>query len=62
MQTGKHRGSLLWLMDHTRTAFGRRSMRWWISHPLINPEAIISRQEAVEWLSHERNTVYLYIN
>lgn len=41
-------GSLLWLMDHTRTKFGFRLLRNWISKPLINREEIESRYDSVE--------------
>uniref|UniRef100_A0AAV2MNU6 DNA mismatch repair protein MutS core domain-containing protein n=1 Tax=Knipowitschia caucasica TaxID=637954 RepID=A0AAV2MNU6_KNICA len=34
---GMVRGSLLWVLDHTRTAFGRRLMRKWVSQPLTDP-------------------------
>lgn len=41
-------GSLLWLMDHTRTKFGYRLLRNWISKPLTNREEIEKRFDAVE--------------
>ncbi|CCH47006.1 DNA mismatch repair protein [Wickerhamomyces ciferrii] len=41
-------GSLLWLMDHTRTKFGYRLLRKWISNPLIDREQIEKRFDAVE--------------
>uniref|UniRef100_G3NR70 MutS homolog 3 n=1 Tax=Gasterosteus aculeatus aculeatus TaxID=481459 RepID=G3NR70_GASAC len=40
---GGVRGSLLWVLDHTRTPFGRRLMRKWVSRPLTDP-----RQDAVQ--------------
>uniref|UniRef100_A0A3Q3ENC7 DNA mismatch repair protein MSH3 n=1 Tax=Kryptolebias marmoratus TaxID=37003 RepID=A0A3Q3ENC7_KRYMA len=33
--TNQVRGSLLWVLDHTRTPFGRRLMRKWVSQPSI---------------------------
>lgn len=29
-------GSLLWLLDHTKTKMGRRLMREWIGRPLLD--------------------------
>jgi len=46
--TNEQFGSLLWLMDHTRTKFGFRLLRQWISKPLINREEIEKRFDAVE--------------
>lgn len=33
---GSVKGSLLWVLDHTRTPFGRRLMRKWLSQPLTD--------------------------
>lgn len=35
---GQVKGSLLWLLDHTSTAFGARLMKQWVCHPLISRE------------------------
>lgn len=48
MRTGAKRGSLLSVLDQTRTAMGGRMLRNWIRYPLIDPEMILSRLEAVE--------------
>lgn len=45
---GGARGSLLWVLDHTRTPFGRRLMRKWVSRPLTDPRSISERQDAVQ--------------
>ncbi|XP_054466759.1 DNA mismatch repair protein Msh3 isoform X3 [Anoplopoma fimbria] len=45
---GGVRGSLLWVLDHTRTPFGRRLMRKWASRPLTDPRSISERQDAVQ--------------
>ncbi|XP_068422970.1 DNA mismatch repair protein Msh3 [Clinocottus analis] len=45
---GGARGSLLWVLDHTRTPFGRRLMRKWASRPLTDPRSIWERQDAVQ--------------
>ncbi|KAM4577311.1 DNA mismatch repair protein Msh3 isoform 2-T3 [Odontesthes bonariensis] len=48
-QTDGHvKGSLLWVLDHTRTPFGRRLMRKWVSQPLTDPLSISERQDAVQ--------------
>lgn len=41
------RGSLLWVLDKTKTAMGARMLRKYIEQPLIHKEAILHRQEAV---------------
>ncbi len=55
MLTKEKRGSLLWVLDKTRTAMGKRLMRSWIEKPLMNAAAIIRRHTAVEELVN--NTV-----
>jgi DNA mismatch repair protein MutS len=40
-------GSLLWHLDKTKTAMGGRLLRNWLLKPLLDPEAISSRQQAV---------------
>ncbi len=44
------RGSLLWVLDHTKTAMGKRLIRSWVEQPLVNYSSIILRQNAVEEL------------
>ena len=44
------RGSLLWVLDKTKTAMGKRLIRSWLEHPLLNVSAINNRQSAVEEL------------
>ncbi len=44
----KHkRGSLLWVLDKTKTAMGARLLRKYIEQPLIDKELIVNRLEAV---------------
>lgn len=50
MRTKEKRGSLLWVLDKTVTAMGRRRLRAWIERPLISHTAILSRLNAVEEL------------
>ncbi|XP_005795118.2 DNA mismatch repair protein Msh3 isoform X1 [Xiphophorus maculatus] len=45
---GSVRGSLLWVLDHTHTPFGRRLLRKWVSQPLTEPQCIAERQDAVQ--------------
>ncbi len=42
------RGSLLWVLDKTKTAMGARLLRSYIEQPLIHKEEIIKRQNTVE--------------
>ena len=41
------KGSLLWVLDKTRTAMGRRLIRGWMERPLLSPVQINRRQQAV---------------
>lgn len=47
MRTKEKRGSLLWVLDKTETAMGKRLIRTWITKPLLDPAAVIRRQRAV---------------
>ncbi len=44
------KGSLLWLLDRTRTAMGARQLRRWIDQPLLDRDAVKRRLDAVEAL------------
>ena len=44
------KGSLLWVLDKTKTAMGARLLRNWIEQPLIEKKKITARQDAVEEL------------
>lgn len=60
LRTNKKSGSLLWLLDETKTAMGGRKLREWIDHPLINENLIVERQNAVDDLLnyyYERNEI-----
>lgn len=46
----KRKGSLLWVLDHTKTAMGARYLRKCIEQPLINASQINLRLEATEEL------------
>ncbi len=49
------RGSLLWVLDKTRTAMGGRLLRSYIEQPLVDKEEIESRLDAIEVLN--KNTI-----
>ena len=59
------RGTLLWVLDRTKTAMGARLLRSFIEQPLIDREEIILRQNAVEelnmnYISREEISEYLH--
>ncbi|XP_005090364.1 DNA mismatch repair protein Msh3 [Aplysia californica] len=45
---GSERGSLFWMLNHTRTKFGSRLLRRWIAQPLLDKDDIEARLDAVE--------------
>ncbi len=47
LRNKEKKGSLLWVLDKTRTAMGHRMIRAWIERPLRSPGDIIRRQDAV---------------
>ena len=47
MMTGDKRHSLLWVIDNTKTAMGKRTLRSWLERPLVNVSQITKRQNAV---------------
>lgn len=47
IRTGKKQGTLLWLLDETKTAMGARLLKQWLDRPLIQEKQILSRQEMV---------------
>ena len=47
MRNREKRGSLLWVLDKTKTSMGKRMLRSWIEQPLINTAKIIKRHNAV---------------
>ncbi len=51
MRGKEKKGSLLWVLDRTRTAMGKRLIRSWVERPLLNPAAIGRRLNAVEELT-----------
>lgn len=59
------RGSLLWVLDKTKTAMGARTLRSYIEQPLIDLKMIMTRQDAIEMLcghSVSRDEIREYLN
>lgn len=59
------RGSLLWVLDKTRTAMGARTLRQFIEQPLIDRAQIEQRLNSVEALSKQaisRDEIREYLN
>ncbi len=50
IRRGAVKGSLLGVVDHTKTPMGRRLIRQWVSKPLLDVELIQERQSGVEYL------------
>ncbi|GAA3622952.1 DNA mismatch repair protein MutS [Secundilactobacillus similis DSM 23365 = JCM 2765] len=60
IRTGKKSGTLLWLLDETKTAMGGRLLKQWLDRPLVNRADILSRQTKVKVLVDqyfERNSL-----
>ena len=47
MRDKSKKGSLLWVIDQTRTAKGARTLRQWLEQPLLNCRAIQRRQQSI---------------
>ena len=53
MMNKEKKGSLIWLLDKTKTAMGKRLLRYWVEHPLLNLSTILKRQSAVSELVND---------
>ena len=51
MREKNKRGSLLWVLDKTKTAMGARTLRSYIEQPLIEKDEIVARQAAIRELN-----------
>ncbi len=51
MRDGKKQGSLLWVLDKTKTAMGARLLRSFIETPLMNIDEINTRLDAIDSLN-----------
>ncbi len=50
MRTGEKKGSLLWVLDKTKTSMGKRMLKTYVEQPLVSPYKIIRRLDAVQAL------------
>ena len=65
MREKQKRGTLLWVLDKTKTAMGARLLRTYIEQPLIHKDDIIARQNAIEELNMNyisREEICEYLN
>ncbi len=53
LRNREKRGSLLWVLDKTKTAMGKRLIRTWLEQPLMNVAAITKRLAAVTELTEQ---------
>ncbi len=53
LRTKEKRGTLLWVLDKTKTAAGARLLRQWVEHPLLRIGAINVRQNAIAELKSD---------
>lgn len=51
LRNKEKKGSLLWVLDHTKTSMGKRMLKSFLEQPLVNPAKIIDRLDAVEQLT-----------
>ncbi|CAN0306383.1 unnamed protein product [Bubo scandiacus] len=54
----KTRGSLLWVLDHTKTSFGRRRLKKWVTQPLMKSSEINARLDAVSEILLSESSVF----
>ncbi len=65
MREKKKKGSLLWVLDKTKTAMGARLLRRYLEQPLIDEAEILRRQDFVEELCNryiDREELAEYLN
>ncbi len=51
LHSGEKKGSLLWVLNKTKTAMGSRMLRSWLEKPLLSPKRINQRLDAVYQLT-----------
>ncbi|XP_060233755.1 DNA mismatch repair protein Msh3 isoform X2 [Meriones unguiculatus] len=54
----KTKGSLFWVLDHTKTSFGRRKLKKWVTQPLLQLRDINARLDAVSDVLHSESSVF----
>ncbi|XP_075448422.1 DNA mismatch repair protein Msh3 isoform X2 [Ascaphus truei] len=52
------KGSLMWVLDHTKTSFGRRKLKQWVTQPLLNSSEINARLDAVSEVLLSESSVF----
>lgn len=57
LRNKEKKGSLLWVLDSTKTSMGKRLLRSYIEQPLLSPARIIDRLNAVEALVNDSVTL-----
>ncbi|XP_043833127.1 DNA mismatch repair protein Msh3 [Dromiciops gliroides] len=57
----KFRGSLLWVLDHTKTPFGRRKLKKWVTQPLLKSREINARLDAVSEILLSESSIFGHI-
>ncbi len=65
MREKQKRGTLLWVLDKTRTAMGARTLRSYIEQPLVDKDEIEKRLTAIEDLNSQpmlRDEIREYLN
>ncbi|MBE6837632.1 MAG: DNA mismatch repair protein MutS [Ruminococcus sp.] len=48
LRNKEKKGSLLWVLDHTKTSMGKRMLKTYIEQPLVKPVKIMDRLDAVD--------------
>ncbi len=51
LRSKEKKGSLLWVLDRTKTSMGKRMLKSYLEQPLVNPTKIMQRLDAVEQLA-----------
>ncbi|XP_069848894.1 DNA mismatch repair protein Msh3 isoform X2 [Dipodomys merriami] len=57
----KTKGSLFWVLDHTKTSFGKRRLKKWVTQPLLKLREINARLDAVSEVVHSESNVFGHI-
>lgn len=60
IRNSKYEGSLLSVLDHTKTAMGGRLLKKWLVHPLADRQQVEFRHDGVDFFIHnsqERDTI-----
>lgn len=52
------KGTLFWILDHTRTPFGKRLLKEWLLRPLLSKDAIVDRLNAIDCILESANSIF----